>query len=110
MMKTMKSVFRREVFKLTCDKCGFTASNKDIEFHDFFCIDKNVGYDSVFGDGNHVELDLCQYCLKELLGNWIRVRSTPENSKPQDLFFQEEQAEDDIVNERDDVPPGRIGD
>ncbi len=31
------------------------------------------GYGSVFGDGARVEADLCQYCIKELIGPFCRV-------------------------------------
>ncbi|MGF1760697.1 hypothetical protein L4D76_22800 [Photobacterium sagamiensis] len=110
MMKKMKPITRNEVSQLTCDKCGFTASSEDAEFHEFLCIDKTGGYNSVFGDGNHIELDLCQDCLKELLGSWIRISAKCEDRKSWNKVFEEEQVEDDFLSERDDVPPGRIGD
>ena len=31
------------------------------------------GYYSVFGDENLVEGDFCQHCIKDLLGQWLRV-------------------------------------
>jgi hypothetical protein len=33
------------------------------------------GYGSVFGDGTKVAVDLCQHCVKELLGAYCRVES-----------------------------------
>lgn len=29
------------------------------------------GYSSIFGDGVIVRLDLCQYCVKKLLGEYL---------------------------------------
>jgi len=35
------------------------------------------GYHSVFGDGMEIEIDLCQQCLKDLLGKWVRTKPCP---------------------------------
>ena len=60
---------------LVCDRCGREAEldDADGEFHEFTSIEHRAGYGSVFGDGNDVEVDLCQHCLKVTLGSWIRV-------------------------------------
>lgn len=34
------------------------------------------GYDSIFGDGRKIEIDLCQHCIKKLLGNYLRVEKS----------------------------------
>ncbi len=66
---------RPETFvkQLRCDRCGREANHHDLEFHEFTCIAHQAGYASVFGDGNQVEIDLCQRCLQETLGPWLRV-------------------------------------
>lgn len=43
------------------------------EFHSMTLIGFNAGYDSLFGDGSRVEIDVCEPCLKEMLGSWLRV-------------------------------------
>jgi hypothetical protein len=59
---------------LTCDRCGLTAATPDTEFFEFTSIAKEAGYGSIFGDGNLVEVDLGQRCLREALGQWLRGR------------------------------------
>lgn len=45
----------------------------DGEWNERVSINFHGGYHSIFGDGNVVEMDLCQHCVKEVLGQWIRV-------------------------------------
>jgi hypothetical protein len=53
---------------LICDCCGREATiGHDYEAQEFVSIDFVGGYGSVFGDGTRVNLDICQYCLKEKL-------------------------------------------
>ena len=58
---------------IACDKCGFEDDFKGIEGQEFLRHSDGAGYGSVFGDGNRVQIDLCQRCVKEVLGQWIRV-------------------------------------
>lgn len=57
---------------VTCDKCKKIYDDQ-LELQEFLCIDTIAGYGSVFGDGFDVELDLCQYCVKEILGPYLRI-------------------------------------
>lgn len=61
--------------KLICDRCGREAEldDQDCEFHEFTSIQYRAGYGSVLGDGNRVEVDLCQHCVKDTLGTWLRI-------------------------------------
>jgi len=58
--------------KITCDVCG-----KDIETmidsQEALYINFVGGYGSVFGDGAIVNGEICQNCLKEILGKYLRV-------------------------------------
>lgn len=60
---------------LQCDRCGRTGERDglDCEFHEFTSISYRAGYGSIFGDGNTVETDLCQHCIKEVLGRWLHI-------------------------------------
>lgn len=64
-----------EVTHVTCDRCGreMTPAGHDFEHQESLAISFRGGYASVFGDGNLVEADICQHCVKELLGPWLRV-------------------------------------
>lgn len=59
--------------QIRCDRCGLLAANGETEFYEMTCIDFKAGYGSIFGDGNGVQVDLCQHCLKLTLGSWLRV-------------------------------------
>jgi hypothetical protein len=47
------------------------------------------GYSSIFGDGNSVSIDLCQGCLKQNLGPWLRVDSEPQQALDDQVLFEE---------------------
>lgn len=78
----MLNIVRRQVTQdsiesVTCDKCGKTystnpANNDFMEVQEFHHVDFTGGYSSVFGDMTQVQCDLCQRCLKELVGSYCR--------------------------------------
>ena len=55
--------------KFICDKCKEEVTNQ-LELQEAQTIRFTGGYASVFGDGNRVSCDLCQGCLKELIGDF----------------------------------------
>ena len=64
---------------LTCDICKKTYQYDDtteaqFEIQEFLHIRFTGGYGSVFGDGDRVECDICQRCVKEKLGAYMRVK------------------------------------
>ncbi len=44
-----------------------------LEIQEFHRIRFIGGYASVFGDVDHIECDLCQRCLKEMIKDYFRV-------------------------------------
>jgi hypothetical protein len=60
-----------------CDRCGRRIEDGDSEWVERLSVDFVAGYDSVFGDGNRVQLGLCQQCVRDALGAWLHV-SPPE--------------------------------
>ncbi|HEX7324957.1 MAG TPA: hypothetical protein VF292_06355 [Rhodanobacteraceae bacterium] len=65
----------RDVKIVTCDRCG-KALREDRPFEGYANrtqIRFRAGYGSLFGDGNKIEGDLCDACLYELLGPYLRV-------------------------------------
>lgn len=56
-----------------CDCCEKRLSVKDIECQETLSIDHIGGYSSIFGDGSRVQCDLCQECVKQLLGDYLRI-------------------------------------
>lgn len=63
------------VKQIRCDRCDRLAEvgDAELEFQEFVSINQQAGYASIFGDGNHVQVDLCQHCLKDVLGRWLRI-------------------------------------
>lgn len=60
---------------LLCDCCGreATIGASDFEAQAFVSLDFVGGYNSIFGDGTQVSLDICQYCLNEKLGTCLKT-------------------------------------
>lgn len=62
---------------VSCDVCGKyfdkDAVDDGLEIEEVQSISFVGGYDSVFGDGKLVELDICQHCLKDRLGEFLRI-------------------------------------
>ena len=61
-----------EVVAYICDKCG-KRYDDEMEMQEFHMIRVGGGYSSVFGDMADVECDLCQHCLKKMIGDIARV-------------------------------------
>jgi hypothetical protein len=75
------------VTQLRCDRCHRHAAEGEWEFLEFMSVEYKAGYGSILGDGNGVAIDLCQHCLKEVLGPWLRIT---------DLFDSDQDIQDDL--------------
>jgi antitoxin CcdA len=68
---------RTKIKSKECDKChrNFDVNNIDniCEIQEFIHIRNVGGYGSIFGDEVEIELDLCQHCVKEVLGQYLRI-------------------------------------
>lgn len=63
-----------ELKSVTCDVCKKEYDREDyMEVQEFSHIKLHCGYGSIFGDGDVVRLDICQHCLKEKLGTYLRI-------------------------------------
>lgn len=74
-MRHTTRVLTEKVHAFTCDRCGRhdDLEHNPFEAQEYVHITTTGGYDSVFEDGAHIAIDLCQHCLKETLGPWLRV-------------------------------------
>lgn len=72
MLHTTEQV-QQVVYAFTCDKCGKTVEEDSVGYQEGHHINFVGGYGSVFGDGTVVECDLCQDCLKDLIGPVARI-------------------------------------
>ena len=73
-MKNYKDVQKSvpELVSLTCDVCGTVYSDL-MEMQEFQSIDFVGGYASVFGDSVQVQCDICQYCLHDMVHNYVKT-------------------------------------
>lgn len=72
----VKQVERQILVSITCDKCQkeYTVANDDnLEIQEFHTINFVGGYSSVFGDSTTVRCDICQHCLKQLIGDFAVI-------------------------------------
>lgn len=62
---------------IVCDRCKKEIdAEKDLfEFQEALMLSLTGGYGSVFGDGAKIELEICQGCVKEVLGPFMRISS-----------------------------------
>jgi hypothetical protein len=67
------------VVAIKCDRCGREDEEGGFEFGDYLRISDSGGYASIFGDGNRITCDLCQYCIRATLGPWLQVDGTEVN-------------------------------
>lgn len=56
---------------VTCDICHTTFEWDSCDAEEFEFIRRIGGYSSVFGDEYSVELDICQHCLKKMIGRYV---------------------------------------
>lgn len=73
MRQTRSKTVQEEI--IICDRCHreMAPDDANCEHHERIAIRYRAGYGSVFGDGNLVEADLCQHCLQEVLGKYLRI-------------------------------------
>lgn len=74
-MKTFKLIPTETVSEITCDCCKTRFTANDAGWFEIRSIEFVAGYSSIFGDGNTISIDLCQDCLKQELGPWLRVET-----------------------------------
>lgn len=65
----------QEVAACTRDRCQRRMTPDDYKLHEKLSIAYRGGYGSIFGDNCDVSIDLCQQCVKETLGAWLRITS-----------------------------------
>jgi hypothetical protein len=63
---------RPELTAYICNACRVRVdANDPFEVQEMLVWQNMCGYGSVFGDGAHIQLILCQDCVKDLLGKYI---------------------------------------
>jgi hypothetical protein len=57
------------IISITCDVCGKEYDDQ-MDVQEFNHIDFTGGYASVFGDMARIKCDICQNCLKKMIGQY----------------------------------------
>lgn len=74
----IKEKVRKTVSELSaviCDKCKTRVEVDDVfEMQEMLSLTIQGGYASVLGDGSTYDMDLCQKCVKEVLGPYLVER------------------------------------
>jgi hypothetical protein len=74
MKKTIIEMHQVEKIEaIICDVCKVEYDDP-MEMQEFLQYSDTAGYSSVFGDMNRLSLDMCQHCVKKILGEYIVVR------------------------------------
>lgn len=56
-----------------CDVCD-TQYTDVMDTQEFLHYSDVGGYNSIFGDGVSKEIDMCEHCVKKILGTWITTK------------------------------------
>lgn len=72
----------KQIVSITCDVCHTIYSldqcnlNYDVRFEtqEFLHYENTGGYNSIFGDGAQISIDICQHCVKKLLGQYLQIK------------------------------------
>lgn len=76
-MREYKRRTVQEVAACTSDRCKRRLTPDKLgEWQERLSFDQSCGFDSVFGDGSTISLDLCQHCVLQVLGEWLRISPT----------------------------------
>ncbi len=77
MIKTIKETVEQEtIIGYKCNKCGKEATfegDRCFDAQEYLSWRTQGGYGSIFGDGSTISLQLCQQCIKELLGPYLQI-------------------------------------
>jgi len=75
---TVQSIeITKKLSSVICDCCK-KEYDDDMDLQEFLSYYNTGGYSSVFGDGAVMSLDLCQDCVKKLLGEFIQFHKEDE--------------------------------
>jgi len=82
-MREYQSRTIQELAACTCDRCQRRLTPEEPgEWQERLSFDHSCGFESVFGDGNMVSVDLCQRCVQDVLSKWLRIGPSADGDEP----------------------------
>jgi hypothetical protein len=75
----IKKILVLTKLKCSCCKKEYDYIKDQFEIQEFIQIFNSCGYNSIFGDNVYYRLDLCQYCVKKLLGEYLEFHKKEED-------------------------------
>jgi hypothetical protein len=82
MIKYKKEMIEEDVPEIIiCDVCKkeYDFEEDWEEIQEFHHIHFEGGFGSVFGDGVRMKIDICQHCIKNLLGEYLTIDEDDED-------------------------------
>ena len=72
-----------------------TVHSDPMEMQEFLSWQDTGGYgNKTYGDMTHIAIDLCQYCVKEVLGSWIVI-----SGKDMDIDVVEDLVDEEYLDQ-----------
>ena len=69
----LQTVEQVVVTEIVCDRCERAFEAEDVfELQEFVHVRIEGGFTSIFGDGAQLTCDLCQRCVREVLGPFLK--------------------------------------
>lgn len=69
-----------KIESIICDCCKVEYDDP-MELQEFLCHSDRGGYASIFGDTYLIEIDLCQFCIRDILEKHLRVLKPPTQKR-----------------------------
>ncbi|CAD6563128.1 hypothetical protein ACFQ3P_41890 [Paraburkholderia sabiae] len=81
LMFDYRGVDREQIPVCVCDRCGRRMHHTDPEHAEKQSLAWRTGMHSIFGDGRNIRVDLCQHCLRRVLGLWLQISEPPSEDE-----------------------------
>jgi hypothetical protein len=63
----------KKCISIDCDRCKKSYDPDSLEVNNFISYCGAQGYGSKIGDGKIIGIDLCEECVVQVLGPWLRI-------------------------------------
>lgn len=97
--KTVK-IKQEQMTNLICDFCGTDYGTDIYETQEFVSINTQGGYGSVFGDGEEIKVDICQYCFFKILKSRFDKKWQKKNIKAEGEIKHEKETNFNTISKR----------
>lgn len=104
MARITEKYYETRTKAIVCDRCKAQIFAGTPDFDAVTAIKHHSGYSSVWEDGTLIEADICEPCLKELIGSFCVISKGDELTDNWDSFFNNRKTSHDFMPDRADQP------